>query len=206
MSLKKQIACTSSEKANCATACSDCSVYPERLLEGIEVMPIELNLRIGGAECPQSFEAVTGLNLPWVAAEVSLANERQDVEHIAASLYQAVRPGVHLSEGFLEDVRSKKLSASTPKSDYHSFVCSKNFYAEKPGLLKELRFKDDFRTLSPKLKLLNSVLYQCSVGRVIEVNNGSQGCLGWIATGGDTEVEAQKNLTTASKKLVVVVE
>lgn len=36
------------------------------------VMPIELNARLGGAECPSSTEAVTGLYLPDVAARLAL--------------------------------------------------------------------------------------------------------------------------------------
>jgi len=40
--------------------------------ETFEVMPIELNARCGGAECPASVEAVSGYYLPEVAARLAL--------------------------------------------------------------------------------------------------------------------------------------
>ncbi|CAL1161518.1 unnamed protein product [Cladocopium goreaui] len=40
--------------------------------ESKEVMPIELNLRLGGAECPCGVEAVTGIFLPLAAACLAL--------------------------------------------------------------------------------------------------------------------------------------
>lgn len=40
--------------------------------ETLEAMPIELNVRVGGAECPASVEAVTGYYLPEVMACVAL--------------------------------------------------------------------------------------------------------------------------------------
>ncbi|CAJ1401295.1 unnamed protein product [Effrenium voratum] len=41
-------------------------------LETKAVMPVELNLRVGGAECPCCVEAVTGVFLPLCAAELAL--------------------------------------------------------------------------------------------------------------------------------------
>jgi len=41
-------------------------------METLEVMPIEFNARVGGAECPASVEAVTGYYLPTVAACLAL--------------------------------------------------------------------------------------------------------------------------------------
>eukprot|EP00434_Breviolum_minutum_P009333 symbB.v1.2.008226.t1/scaffold497.1/size195672/8 len=40
-----------------------------------EVMPVELNLRVGGAECPCAVEAVTGVFLPLAAAHLALGQE-----------------------------------------------------------------------------------------------------------------------------------
>lgn len=40
--------------------------------ESKEVMPVELNLRLGGAECPCGVEAVTGIFLPLAAARLAL--------------------------------------------------------------------------------------------------------------------------------------
>merc|ERR1719506_2515864 len=44
-------------------------------METLEVMPIEFNARVGGAECPASVEAVTGFYLPEVMACLALNRE-----------------------------------------------------------------------------------------------------------------------------------
>jgi len=52
-------------------------------LEALKVMPIELNARVGGAECPACVEAVSGFYLPEVAARLALnlPVEREPITH-----------------------------------------------------------------------------------------------------------------------------
>lgn len=219
---KKGMPCNCSEDSE--TPCVCCFSSPTKSAE-IVVMPIELNLRIGGAECPYSIEAVTGINLPTVAAKIALGQDILDVLPVMASSY---RKGIYLSETYQKKLRShiprkvhckccNKPSVGFHGSDtallpstsmtglvMHRFVSSRNFYAPRTGLLTELSFNT--QEASKKCKVVQCILFSCSVGKTVEVNNGSKGCLGWIATGGNTEEEAKKNLRRAMKHLAIKVE
>eukprot|EP00435_Cladocopium_sp_Y103_P015737 s3563_g3.t2 len=62
-----------------------------------EVMPVELNLRLGGAECPCGVEAVTGIFLPLAAARLALGQPFPWPVKVAASTNEA-RPSVRMVE------------------------------------------------------------------------------------------------------------
>mmetsp|Transcript_105055 Transcript_105055/g.295861 ORF Transcript_105055/g.295861 Transcript_105055/m.295861 type:complete len:442 (-) Transcript_105055:151-1476(-) len=75
----------------------------------------------------------------------------------------------------------------------HSVVSSSNIHLSEQGILAELcdciEAKDT--------KLVANVMLDKGVGQRYVPNNGSLSCLGWVATGGDTLEEAERNLQTA---------
>jgi len=79
----------------------------------LEVMPIEFNARVGGAECPLSVEAVTGYFLPEVAARISLGLPVPEVERKHAV---AVSTNIHIFEsGTITDCTDEDVDVSGTK-------------------------------------------------------------------------------------------
>lgn len=83
--------------------------------ETARVMPLELNPRMGGAECPASFEAVTGYSLPEITALLALDQEVPEPE--APPRFEAVAStNLHVLEtGTLKRCSSEGLDATATK-------------------------------------------------------------------------------------------
>jgi len=133
----------------------------------LRVMPIELNARVGGAECPASVEAVSGYYLPCVAAQLALG-----------------------------------LPCERETAPQHAVVASTNVHIFEQGIIAELT---DFEVDFVANKLVTSTLFTALVGKPHQPNNGSLSCLGWMAAGGETMEEAERNLNTAVGQARVVI-
>eukprot|EP00924_Labyrinthula_sp_SR-Ha-C_P014004 maker-scaffold_5-snap-gene-20.6-mRNA-1 protein AED:0.00 eAED:0.00 QI:154/1/1/1/1/1/2/76/503 len=158
-------------------------------------VPIEMNLRVGGAECPSSVFASTGVNL------------------VAAAIKLALNSGADIQLRELEDLEMKLVQQEIffhPDLDFNSFlsvdtprfpfVVSNNLYPEKEGTLVKLKMEEE--SVQEEMKnVVQMVLFESSLGRVIEAHNGSMSCVGWIAVGGETMEEAGKILAKVTKAL-----
>lgn len=119
------------------------------------VMPVELNLRIGGAECPCCVEAVSGVFLPLAAADLALG--------------RPMRP---------------------PAAAKVAAAASTNEYAPHAGTVracqgsKELHADPDF---------LGGAFF-ATEGSAYLPDRGSMSCLCWLAAGGSSADEAERNL------------
>ena len=130
-------------------------------------MPIEWNARLGGAECPESVEAVSGHWLPRVAAELALT-----------------RAGYHPAE--------RAVGAQDT-------VVSANIHLTRSGRLTALHIDGD----RDRLELASLSLFGNQVGSIYMPGRGSASCLGWLAAGGASKVEATARLRCALERIVV---
>ena len=143
-------------------------------------MAIEINCRLGGAECPASVEAVLG-ECP-IAAGARLALGMPDLDFSELEDFEDESPFPCLDPNYWKSCRRRYAVCSTI-----------NLYLDRAGELTELSFGVvDARDL----KLVGCVMYGAK-GKQYSPGNGSKSCLGWIACGGDTAAEAEDNLRRA---------
>merc|ERR1719215_2179122 len=130
-----------------------------------EVMPIELNTRCGGAECPACVRAVTGYYLPEVAARLAL------------------------------DLPVE------PKVSQYPVVASINLHRFEQGVITEC---SKAGLNSKECEVLACELWGVP-GKQHQPNVGSISCLGWMAAGGSTAEEAERNLRKAESQLRITI-
>eukprot|EP00929_Paragymnodinium_shiwhaense_P077052 TRINITY_DN3965_c0_g1_i4.p1 TRINITY_DN3965_c0_g1~~TRINITY_DN3965_c0_g1_i4.p1 ORF type:complete len:437 (-),score=83.12 TRINITY_DN3965_c0_g1_i4:78-1388(-) len=118
------------------------------------VMPIECNMRVGGAECPTCVEAVTGISLPLAAADLALGRPMR----------QHGEPRV-------------------------AVVASTNEMKTTPGLIMAC----DLGKAGSDADYIGAAFYGVPGSRYSPFD-GSRSTLCWLAAGGDTAEEAEKNL------------
>ena len=157
-----------------------------------EVMPIELNARIGGAECPAAVEATTSTSLVLAALSLALGSDgdyRSDAWMLA--------------EDYTAETRAIKAAPATVRqraplvfphrfpfgSLLPSVVVSVNFHARHEGILAVLAHEIP-SNLRLELQAVTLQLHHSLVGCAVGPGQGSRSCLGWIACRGADEKEA----------------
>ena len=136
-----------------------------------EVMPIEWNARVGGAECPESVEAASGHWLPLVAAELALAPRYLPPPNLQGTEHTVVSANIHLPTA---------------------------------GRLTALQLGEEIDRA--KLRLVSLRLFTSQVGSMYMPGRGSASCLGWLAAGGASKVEATANLRRVLEGIIVELE